>query len=642
MARGMGRGMKNPGKIDKSKINKKTIKNLFKYIRKYKLQLIFVVFSIIVSAFTGAIASLFLRTLIDDYIMPLLIVNNPDFSGLLRIIMIMGGIYLAGILATLFYTRVMVTVSQGVLKNIRDDMFEHMQTLPIGYFDSHSYGDLMSHYTNDADTLRQMLAQSLPSVFSSFITIIAVFAAMLSLSVWLTLSVVIFVFIILLVVRKIAGQSGKYFVKQQESLGDVNGFIEEMVHGLKVIKVFNHEGVIKGLFDEKNEDLAENSTSANKYANILMPIMQSSGYFLYVLLAIIGGILAIYSVPNLSLRGVDIITLGMIASFLQLSRSFIQPIAQVSQQLNAVIMAFAGAERIFKLMDEESEADYGEVTLVNAEHKGTELVEADKRTELWAWKMPCDDGTFTLTELKGEVRFYDVDFAYKGDELVLHDINLYAEPGQKVAFVGATGAGKTTITNLINRFYDIADGKIRYDGININRIKKNDLRRSLGIVLQDVNLFTGTVMENIRYGRLDATDEECIDAAKLANADGFIRMLPKGYETVLSGDGGGLSEGQRQLVSIARAAVADPPVMILDEATSSIDTRTEAIIQEGMDALMKGRTVFVIAHRLSTIKNADVIMVLEQGRIIERGSHKELVAEGKQYYQLYTGAFELD
>ena len=642
MARGMGRGMKNPGKIDKSKINKKTIKNLFKYIGKYKLQLIFVVFSIIISAFTGAIASLFLRTLIDDYIMPLLIVNNPDFSGLLRIIMIMGGIYLAGILATLFYTRVMVTVSQGVLKNIRDDMFEHMQTLPIGYFDSHSYGDLMSHYTNDADTLRQMLAQSLPSVFSSFITIIAVFAAMLSLSVWLTLSVVIFVFIILLVVRKIAGQSGKYFVKQQESLGDVNGFIEEMVHGLKVIKVFNHEGVIKGLFDEKNEDLAENSTSANKYANILMPIMQSFGYFLYVLLAIIGGILAIYSVPNLSLRGVDIITLGMIASFLQLSRSFIQPIAQVSQQLNAVIMAFAGAERIFKLMDEESEADDGEITLVNAEYKGTELVEADKRTELWAWKMPCDDGTFTLTELKGEVRFYDVDFAYKEDELVLHDINLYAEPGQKVAFVGATGAGKTTITNLINRFYDIADGKIRYDGININRIKKNDLRGSLGIVLQDVNLFTGTVMENIRYGRLDATDEECIEAAKLANADGFIRMLPKGYETVLSGDGGGLSEGQRQLVSIARAAVANPPVMILDEATSSIDTRTEAIIQEGMDALMKGRTVFVIAHRLSTIKNADVIMVLEQGRIIERGSHKELVAEGKQYYQLYTGAFELD
>ncbi len=642
MARGMGRGMKNPGKIDKSKINKKTIKNLFKYIGKYKLQLIFVVFSIIISAFTGAIASLFLRTLIDDYIMPLLIVNNPDFSGLLRIIMIMGGIYLAGILATLFYTRVMVTVSQGVLKNIRDDMFEHMQTLPIGYFDSHSYGDLMSHYTNDADTLRQMLAQSLPSVFSSFITIIAVFAAMLSLSVWLTLSVVIFVFIILLVVRKIAGQSGKYFVKQQESLGDVNGFIEEMVHGLKVIKVFNHEGVIKGLFDEKNEDLAENSTSANKYANILMPIMQSFGYFLYVLLAIIGGILAIYSVPNLSLRGVDIITLGMIASFLQLSRSFIQPIAQVSQQLNAVIMAFAGAERIFKLMDEESEADDGEITLVNAEYKGTELVEADKRTELWAWKMPCDDGTFTLTELKGEVRFYDVDFAYKEDELVLHDINLYAEPGQKVAFVGATGAGKTTITNLINRFYDIADGKIRYDGININRIKKNDLRGSLGIVLQDVNLFTGTVMENIRYGRLDATDEECIEAAKLANADGFIRMLPKGYETVLSGDGGGLSEGQRQLVSIARAAVANPPVMILDEATSSIDTRTEAIIQEGMDALMKGRTVFVIAHRLSTIKNADVIMVLEQGRIIERGSHEELVAEGKQYYQLYTGAFELD
>lgn len=642
MARGMGPGTKTPGKIDKSKINKKTIKNLFKYIGQYKFLLIVVVFAIIISAFTGALASLFLRTLIDDYIMPLLLVNNPDFSGLLRIIMIMGGIYLIGILATLFYTRVMVTVSQGVLKKIRDDMFAHMQTLPIGYFDSHSHGDLMSHYTNDADTLRQMLAQSLPSVFSSFVTILAVFTAMLSLSIWLTLSVVFFVFIILIVVKKIAGQSGKYFVKQQESLGHVNGFVEEMVHGLKVIKVFNHEGPTKDAFDKKNEELAENSTSANKFANILMPIMQSFGYFLYVLLAIIGGILAIYNVPNLSLTGVDVITLGMIAAFLQLSRSFIQPIAQVSQQLNAVIMAFAGAERIFKLMDEKSETDQGDVTLVNAKYEGDKLVEANERTEMWAWKTPCDDGTYLLKEVKGEVRFFDVDFAYKKNELVLHDINLYAEPGQKVAFVGATGAGKTTITNLINRFYDLADGKIRYDGININRIKKNDLRRSLGIVLQDVNLFTGTVMENIRYGRLDATDEECIQAAKLANADSFIRMLPKGYETILSGDGGGLSQGQSQLVSIARAAVADPPVMILDEATSSIDTRTEAIIQEGMDALMKDRTVFVIAHRLSTIKNSDVIMVLEQGRIIERGSHEELVKEGEQYYQLYTGAFELD
>jgi ATP-binding cassette subfamily B multidrug efflux pump len=642
MARGVGPGSKNVGKADRSKVNKKTIKNLFKYIGQYKLQLIFVVVAIIVSAITGALASLFLRTLIDDYIMPLMVVNNPDFSGLLRIVMIMGGIYLIGILGTLFYTRTMVTVSQGVLKKIRDDMFAHMQTLPIGYFDSHSHGDLMSHYTNDTDTLRQMLAQSLPSVFSSFVTIIAVFAAMLSLSIWLTLSVVIFIVLILFVVKKIAGQSGKYFGKQQKSLGDVNGFVEEMIHGLKVIKVFNHEEVTISEFDEKNSELAENSTAANKYANILMPIMQSFGYFLYVLLAIVGGVLVIYNVPNLSLTGVDLITLGMIASFLQLSRSFIQPIAQVSQQLNAVIMAFAGAERIFNLMDEKSETDDGEVTLVNAKFEGGKIVEADERTEIWAWKTPCDDGSFTLTEVKGEVRFFDAYFGYNENQLVLHDINLYAEPGQKVAFVGATGAGKTTITNLINRFYDLDDGKIRYDGININRIMKNDLRRSLGIVLQDVNLFTDTVMENIRYGRLDASDKECIEAARLANADGFIRMLPKGYETVLSGDGSGLSQGQRQLVSIARAAVADPPVMILDEATSSIDTRTEAIIQEGMDALMKDRTVFVIAHRLSTVKNADVIMVLEQGKIIERGSHKELVAQGEQYYQLYTGAFELD
>ncbi len=642
MAKGMGPFMRSKGKIDKSKVSKKTIKNLFKYIGQYKVLLIFVVIAIIISAFTGALASLFLRRLIDDYIMPLILVPNKDFSGLFRIILIMGGVYLFGILATLFYTRVMVTVSQGVLKRIRDDMFAHMQSLPISYFDSHSHGDLMSHYTNDTDTLRQMLAQSLPSVFSSFVTILAVLTAMLSLSIWLTMSVVFFVFLILLVVKKIAGQSGKYFVKQQESLGDVNGFIEEMVHGLKVIKVFNHEEATKEVFDKKNEILADNSTSANKYANILMPIMQSFGYLLYVLLAIIGGILAIYNVPNLSLTGLDVISLGMIAAFLQLSRSFIQPIAQVSQQLNAVIMAFAGAERIFKLMDEESEPDEGDVTLVNARFEDNKLKETSERTETWAWKTPCDDGTFLLKEVKGEVRFFDVDFAYKEGELVLEDINLYAKPGQKVAFVGSTGAGKTTITNLINRFYDLADGKIRYDGININRIKKNDLRRSLGIVLQDVNLFTGSVMENIRYGRLDATDEECIQAAKLANADSFIRMLPKGYETILTGDGGGLSQGQSQLISIARAAVADPPVMILDEATSSIDTRTEAIIQEGMDALMQGRTVFVIAHRLSTIKNSDVIMVLEKGKIIERGSHKELVADGEQYYQLYTGAFELD
>ena len=620
----------------------KTIKRLLSHIGEYKIQFIFVLVCIVISAVAGVVSSLFLQTLIDDYIEPLLVQAVPDFSGLFRVILIMAGIYLIGVLATLFYNRVMVVIAQGMLKKIRDDMFDHMQTLPIKYFDTHTHGDIMSHYTNDTDTLRQMLTQSIPQTFSSLITITAVFFAMLSISVWLTLFVVVLAIIMLKVISKVAGQSGRYFVKQQQSLGDVNGYIEEMINGQKVVKVFNHEEKAKEEFDRKNEILFENASTANKFANVLGPIINNLGYVMYVLLAVVGGSLALAGVTNISLSGVNVLSLGMIASFLQLSRSFINPINQISQQFSAMVMALAGAERIFNLIDEEPEQDDGYVTLVNAKYVGDTLTETEERTGLWAWKHPHSDGSVTYTELKGEVRFFDVDFGYEEDKIVLHNITLYAEPGQKVAFVGATGAGKTTITHLINRFYDIADGKIRYDGININKIRKSDLRRSLGVVLQDVNLFTGTVMENLRYGRLDATDEECIAAAKLANADSFIRMLPDGYNTMLSGDGSGLSQGQRQLISIARAAVADPPVMILDEATSSIDTRTEAIVQRGMDALMYGRTVFVIAHRLSTVQNSDVIMVLELGRIIERGDHQKLIDEKGKYYQLYTGAFELE
>ena len=625
----------------KQQLDMQTLKRLLSYLKQYKARFIFVLICILVSAGASVLAALFLETLIDDYITPLLVQAVPDFSGLLRVMIMMGGIYLIGVLATLFYNRLMAVISQSILKDIRDEMFSHMQTLPIKYFDTHSHGDVMSHYTNDTDTLRQMMSQSVPQLFSSVITIAAVFIAMLSISIWMTLFVLVFVVIILQVVKKVAGNSGKYFVRQQESIGDVNGYIEEMINGQKVVKVFCHEEKAKEMFDEKNEKLFGEASQANTYANILMPIMNNLGYILYVLIAIVGGALGIWGVTNISLAGVGVITLGMIASFLQLSRSFIQPLGQVSQQLSAIIMALAGARRIFQLIDEEGETDNGYVTLVNAKYENGVLTETPGRTGLWAWKHPHEDGTLTYTELKGEVRMFDVDFGYEENKMVLHNITLYAEPGQKVAFVGATGAGKTTITNLINRFYDIADGKIRYDGININKIRKSDLRRSLGIVLQDVNLFTGTVMENLRYGKLDATDEECIAAAKRANADGFIRMLPEGYDTVLSGDGSGLSQGQRQLISIARAAVADPPVMILDEATSSIDTRTEAIVQRGMDALMKGRTVFVIAHRLSTVQNSDVIMVLELGEIIERGSHQELIQKHGKYYQLYTGAFEL-
>lgn len=624
------------------KTDSKTLKRLLSYISKYRIQFIFVLVSILLSAVASVVSTLFLKTLIDDYITPLLLEAVPDFSGLARLILIMAGIYLIGVISTLFYNRVMVVIAQGVLKEIRDEMFEKMQKLPIRYFDTHSHGDIMSHYTNDTDTLRQMLTQSIPQLFSSVVTIIAVFVSMLTLSLWLTIFVVLFTFIILNVVGNITSKSGKYFVRQQKSLGDVNGYIEEMINGQKVVKVFCHEDKAKEVFNQKNEELCKNATEANRFANMLGPLINNMGYILYVSMAIVGGGLAILGVANVSLSGVGTLTLGMIASFLQLSRSFIMPLSQVSQQLSSIVMAIAGAGRIFELIDEKWEEDEGYVTLVNVNKVNGELIETKDHSHHWAWKHPHSDGTVTYTELKGEVRFFDVDFGYNEEKIVLHNISLYAEPGQKIAFVGATGAGKTTITNLINRFYDIADGKIRYDGININKIKKDDLRRSLGIVLQDVNLFTGTVMENIRYGRLDASDEECIQAAKLANADGFIRMLPNGYNTIISGDGSDLSQGQRQLISIARAAVADPPVMILDEATSSIDTHTEAIVQRGMDSLMEGRTVFVIAHRLSTVKNSDVIMVLEKGRIIERGSHESLIKEKGKYYQLYTGAFELE
>ena len=623
-------------------LDKKTLKRLLSYMKAYRFQLILVFVCIAVSAFASVMSSLFLQQLIDDYIAPLLLESAPVFTGLLFALGQMAVIYLIGAFASLLYNRIMAVVSQGTLKSIRDDMFAHMQTLPIKYFDTHTHGDIMSHYTNDTDTLRQMISQSIPQTISSVFSVVAVFFSMLSLSVWLTAFVIVFLLLMFKVIGKVTAKSGRYFVRQQQSLGSVNGYVEEMINGQKVVKVFCHEDKAKEAFDERNEELFGNAAEANKFSNVLGPIMNALGYALYVLIAVLGGLMALSGTPNLVLTGMDVMTLGAIASFLQLSRSFVQPISQVTQQISSIIMAMAGASRIFALLDEESEQDEGYVTLVNAERRGDTLVEAEKHTGLWAWKHPHSDGTVTYTELTGRVELNGVDFGYVPDKIVLHDVSLYAKPGQKIAFVGATGAGKTTITNLINRFYDIADGKIRYDGININKIKKPDLRRSLGVVLQDVNLFTGTVMENIRYGKLSATDEECIAAAKLANADSFIRMLPNGYDTVLSGDSSGLSQGQRQLISIARAAVADPPVMILDEATSSIDTRTESIVQSGMDALMHGRTVFVIAHRLSTVKNSNVIMVLDHGRIIERGSHQDLIAQKGTYYRLYTGAFELE
>ena len=640
----MMRGPRGPRGGAKPQNLKATVARLMGYVGRYRLRLVLVLFCILGNTIASVTASTFIKTLIDDYITPMIGQINPDFSGLLTQLVYMACIYGVGMVCGYLYNRLMVVVAQGVLKNVRDDMFAHMQTLPIRYFDTHSHGEIMSHYTNDTDTLRQMIAQALPQVFSSMISIVAVFVAMLSQSLWLTLTVVLFTVLIMWVTGRVSGKSGRFFVKQQQALASVNGYIEEMMNGQKVVKVFCHEGKAVEEFDRRNEELCLNATEANRFANILGPINNNMGHILYVILAVIGAGLSLSGVTNVSLSGAGgAVTLGMIASFLTLSRSFVMPISQVSQQLSSVIMALAGAERIFRLMDEPSETDEGYVTLVNAKRdENGQLCESDHRTGLWAWKHPHSDGTTTYTELKGDIVLDDVDFGYTPEKIVLHDISIYAKPGQKIAFVGATGAGKTTITNLLTRFYDIADGKIRYDGININKIKKDDLRHSLGMVLQDVNLFTGTVMENLRFGNPDATDEECIEAAKLVNADGFIRMLPQGYDTVLTGDGSGLSQGQRQLISIARAAVEDPPVMILDEATSSIDTRTESIVQKGMDALMKGRTVFVIAHRLSTVRNSDAIMVLDHGRIIERGSHADLIAQRGTYYRLYTGAFELE
>ena len=636
------KNVKAQSETSATQFDKIALKRLFSYMKEYKRQLVFVIICILLSAVASAASSVFLQTLIDDYIVPLLGTDNPVFSGLVKALITIGIIYMIGVISSLLYSRAMVTVAQGTLKKIRDDMFEKMQRLPIRIFDTRTHGDIMSLYTNDTDTLRQMIAQSMAQLISSVFTIVAVLVCMLYTSIWLTIVAILVMLLILQIVKGIAGKTGTFFILQQKTLADVNGYVEEMVNGQKVIKVFCHEETAKEELRQKNKAWAQNAANANGYANSMMPMINALGYVQYVILAVLGGYMAIQGITNLGLTGTGTLTLGMIASFLTLSRSLINPVSQISNQFNSIVTALAGASRIFAFMDEEPETDDGYVTLVNAQEENGVLTETAERTGIWAWKHPHHDGTLTYTKLEGRVVLDSVDFGYVPDKQVLYDVSVYAEPGQKIAFVGATGAGKTTITNLINRFYDIADGKIRYDGININKIKKADLRRSLGVVLQEVNLFTGTVMENLRYGNPDATDEDCIAAAKLANADGFIRMLPEGYNTVLKGDGSGLSQGQRQLISIARAAVSDPPVMILDEATSSIDTRTEALVQDGMDKLMKGRTVFVIAHRLSTVQNSDVIMVLDYGHIIERGNHEKLIAEKGTYYQLYTGAFELE
>lgn len=621
---GMPRGkrIENPGKV---------FKRLMKYVAKsYAPHLIIVAILIFVSVLANVQGTMFIQSLIDDYITPMLTTDVPDYHPLAMAILRVAGFYAIGVAAAYTYNRLMINVTQGVLRNLRDDLFTHMQTLPIKYFDTHAHGDIMSVYTNDTDTIRQMVSQSMPQIFNSTITIVSVLISMIVLSVPLTLVTLVMVAVMLVVTKKTAGLSGRYFLQQQKDLGKVNGFIEEMMEGQKVVKVFCHEEENIRQFNELNDNLYHSADKANYLVNIVGPVNMQLGNVSYVICAIVGGVLAISGITGLSL--------GALASFLTFNKSFNMPINQVSQQFNSIVMAMAGAERIFKMMDEVPETDEGYVTLVNVKEEGGRLVESVERTGRWAWRHEHQaNHAVDYVELKGAVVFDGVDFGYNDDKIVLHDVKLFAEPGQKIAFVGSTGAGKTTITNLINRFYDIQDGKIRYDGINVNKIKKADLRRSLGIVLQDTHLFTGTVMDNIRYGKLDATDEEVIAAAKLANADGFIRHLPEGYDTILTGDGANLSQGQRQLLAIARAAIADPPVLILDEATSSIDTRTERIVQDGMDKLMNGRTTFVIAHRLSTVKNSDCIMVLEQGRIIERGTHDQLIEEKGKYYQLYTG-----
>lgn len=624
----MPRGQMRPVK----KVKKGTFTRVVKYMfQDYMPQMILVVACIFISVFCTLQGTLFQKTLIDSYILPMLKSGSTDFTPLASAILKLIGILSVGILASFFYNRIMVTVSQGTMEKMREEIFSHMETLPIRYFDTHSHGDIMSVYTNDVDTMRQVISQTIPNVISSSITIVSSFVSMILLSIPLTLVSLMMIGLMMIVVMKIGGKSSKYFMEQQKSLGQLNGYVEEMIQGVKVVKVFCHEKESVEGFEKNNEQLRVSANNANKFANIMMPIMGNLGNISYVLIAVVGA--------GLSLSGFTGLTLGTLVSFLTLNKNFTMPVTQISQQVNAVAAAMAGAERIFDLLDEKSEDDDGYVTLVNAvEDADGTLHETDHRTGVWAWKHPHKaDGTITYRKLEGKITMDDVDFSYDGKKTVLHNVTLYGMPGEKIAFVGSTGAGKTTITNLINRFYDIEDGKIRYDDININKIKKSSLRKSLGIVLQDTHLFTGTIMDNIRYGRLDATDEECIAAAKLANADGFIRRLPNGYQTEINSDGGTLSQGERQLLSIARAAVADAPAMILDEATSSIDTRTESLVQKGMDALMNGRTTFVIAHRLSTVQNSDCIMVLENGRIIERGNHDELIAKKGRYYQLYTG-----
>ncbi len=627
--RGDGRQAKDP---------KKTFARLLKYLMNYKVRVFIVLLCIFTTALVSAISSTALGQLVDEYILPMVKAGDTDFAPVFRFLVGLACVFVVGMIASFLQSYLMVGVTQGIQKKIRDDMFTKMQALPLRYFDTNTAGNIMSRYTSDIDTLRQMISQSIPQAVSAVVTLVVIFITMLIKSWILTIVTMITVLGVVFATKILAGKSAKYFIGQQKSLGNLNGYIEEMISGQKVVKVFNHEDACKADFDTRNEELCRNAYSAGKFSNMMGPINNNLGYVQYAILAIVGGILCVTLV-----NGEPILSLGSLMAFMTLSRNFNMPINQISMQFNAIIMALAGAERIFDLMDQEPEADNGYVTLVNARiDQDGNITECAERTGHWAWKHPHGDGTLTYTELKGDITMYNVDFGYVPEKQVLHDVTLYANPGQKIAFVGATGAGKTTITNLINRFYDIADGKIRYDGININKIKKSDLRRSLGVVLQDTNLFTGTVMDNIRYGNLTATDEECIEAAKLANAHDFITRLPKGYDTELTANGASLSQGQRQLIAIARAAVADPPVMILDEATSSIDTRTEKLVQDGMDKLMAGRTVFVIAHRLSTVKNSNCIMVLDHGRIIERGTHDDLIAEKGTYYQLYTGAFELE